>query len=411
MIAEIAKLAAANPVLVGLVGAGASASLFFALKAVPVRLWELIQDQLTVTLVVRGDEHAFAHVNMWLARHGGARRARRLVLAPDYDYERSRWRWEFSLGMGWHLIWFAGRPVLVNREIKDSEGLSALLGSGATQRLWLRSVGRSQAALRRLIDEAERVYSADGRVQVYFWHQGAYRLADRRRPRSLATVFMPAAQKARLVEDLERFAAAEASYARTGTPWRRGYLLTGPPGTGKTTLVFAVATLLKRAVYIINLANCPSDADLIAAFNEAPVDGVVAIEDLDAAKVTRARELVEQERQQAVVAGLPAAAAGASQGVTLSGLLNAMDGIAAREGRILFVTTNHPEHLDAALLRPGRIDVREEIGPMDRETAREMVAAYRPGWSEAEFEARVAARLPMTGAELQGLLQTVEAAS
>jgi chaperone BCS1 len=67
--------------------------------------------------------------------------------------------------------------------------------------------------------------------------------------------------------------------------------------------------------------------------------------------------------------------------ITFSGLLNAIDGVAAGEGRLLFATTNHPERLDPALIRPGRIDRRVEIGHADRE---QLARIFRRFFPEAE---------------------------
>ena len=55
--------------------------------------------------------------------------------------------------------------------------------------------------------------------------------------------------------------------------------------------------------------------------------------------------------------------------MSLSGLLNALDGVASQEGRILIMTTNHIEKLDSALIRPGRIDLRLELNYADSELA------------------------------------------
>jgi chaperone BCS1 len=57
---------------------------------------------------------------------------------------------------------------------------------------------------------------------------------------------------------------------------------------------------------------------------------------------------------------------GNSGGITFSGLLNALDGVAAQEGKVLVMTTNHVERLDPALVRPGRIDIRCYFGLASR---------------------------------------------
>jgi chaperone BCS1 len=73
--------------------------------------------------------------------------------------------------------------------------------------------------------------------------------------------------------------------------------------------------------------------------------------------------------------------------------LNAIDGVAAGEGRLLFATTNHPEKLDPALIRPGRIDRRVEIGLADREQLARMFRRFYPN-AETELAERFAANLP-----------------
>lgn len=62
--------------------------------------------------------------------------------------------------------------------------------------------------------------------------------------------------------------------------------------------------------------------------------------------------------------------------VTFSGLLNALDGVASSEGRIIFMTTNHIEVLDPALIRPGRVDLREYVGDATPAQIRKMFERF-----------------------------------
>ena len=72
-------------------------------------------------------------------------------------------------------------------------------------------------------------------------------------------------------------------------------------------------------------------------------------------------------------------------GVTFAGLLNALDGVAAQEGKLLFLTTNHIDKLDAALIRPGRVDYRARLGLASKPAARQLFARfYRGGTHEAD---------------------------
>jgi chaperone BCS1 len=166
-----------------------------------------------------------------------------------------------------------------------------------------------------------------------------------------------------LVEDLDVFYGSRAWYVRRGIPYRRGYLLYGPPGNGKTTLVLAAAGELNLSVAVLSLSNRSlSDDALRSLVDVLPPATLLLIEDVDCVFKTE-RATTEQT------------------GVTLSGLLNALDGVSSREGRVLFLTTNHPERLDPALIRPGRVDRKIELGNASPDQARRLFL-----WFYQDFE-------------------------
>ena len=123
-----------------------------------------------------------------------------------------------------------------------------------------------------------------------------------------------------------------------GVPYTRGYLLYGPPGTGKTSFVQAIAGALKLNLCYLNLSSGDIDDDqLNRLLSEAPERSIILLEDVDAMFLQR--DQVQHQK------------------ISFSGFLNALDGVRSQEGQILFMTTNHKERLDPALLRPGRADV------------------------------------------------------
>jgi mitochondrial chaperone BCS1 len=92
--------------------------------------------------------------------------------------------------------------------------------------------------------------------------------------------------------------------------------------------------------------------------------------------------------------------------ITLSGFLNALDGVVASEERIIFMTTNHPEKLDPALIRPGRVDMKEYLGHATSYQAKEMFLRFYGGTGDqAEEFARIISRASesVSTAFLQGL--------
>jgi chaperone BCS1 len=153
-----------------------------------------------------------------------------------------------------------------------------------------------------------------------------------------------------LLRDMEEFLdePTQRWYAARGIPYQRGYLLFGPPGTGKSSFSLSIAGQFDLDIYTLQLSGT-SDSKLMKLFAELLPHCVILLEDVDAAGLGRKDDAnADQENNS-------------SSGVTLSGLLNVLDGVSSQEGRVLVMTTNHIEHLDKALIRPGRIDKKVHI--------------------------------------------------
>ena len=160
------------------------------------------------------------------------------------------------------------------------------------------------------------------------------------------------AQAAALVADGTRFLASDRWYAARGIPYRRGYLLHGPSGCGKTALALALAAELELAGVKSCDLSAPSmtDAGLEALF-----------------RATSARTAVLLRRVDRVFDEHGQPRPGAPPGLSFSALLNVCDGLhASRDGAMVFFTSERDHtQLDAALARPGRMDVRCAVPPPD----------------------------------------------
>jgi chaperone BCS1 len=254
------------------------------------------------------------------------------------------------------------------------------VGQSVFERISLSHFGRSgdwlAAFLQRAIEA--RANRESDTLSVYIpnpFHGGDWMRARLGSRRPLSSVVLKAGQAEALLADLQRFYGARERYAELGIPWRRGYLLHGPPGTGKTSLVTALASELRLNVCTLSLASpVVTDEKIHTLLAGVPQRSLLLIEDVDA--FFRQRDAVHAQVR-----------------LSFSGFLNALDGVATQEGNVLFMTTNHAEQLDAALIRAGRIDERVELGTCDEDQLRRLFLKFRPDEAAARaFAAENAAR-------------------
>ena len=146
-------------------------------------------------------------------------------------------------------------------------------------------------------------------------------------------------------------------------------------GTGKTSMSLALAGHFKLDLYLLNLSSFKKgDSGLSTIFETLPPKCIVLLEDIDSAGVQRENIRTDVgKKKRKSKRGVDDDEDGESRStVTLSGLLNAIDGVTSQEGRILLMTTNDPEALDDAMIRPGRIDMQVFFGPVSQAVAEQI---------------------------------------
>jgi chaperone BCS1 len=179
----------------------------------------------------------------------------------------------------------------------------------------------------------------------------------------MSTVILDEKVQNLLLKDISDFfeSTAPGWYSERGIPYQRGYLLYGPPGTGKSSLSLSIAGEFGLDIYVVNLSSI-DDKGLKNLFAELPPHCLVLLEDIDAASSKRSEDTDTGPDQN----GSRSSPKQAAQGmVSLSTLLNVIDGVGSPEGRVLIMTTNHLERLDDALIRPGRVDMKVEFQRAD----------------------------------------------
>lgn len=387
-----------NPVFAGIGGATVLGWALYMLRQVPSLIWDAVKWRFTCSLMIFNEDSAFEKVNEWLAGIDYAKRCRRMRLTSRYDSKSQEDVDVLSPGLGKHLFWYRGRPVVVSRSLPNKGGIG---GWKRFEDIEITTVGGDVRVLKTLVEEIQeaRKKSHATTINVYLYRK-RWRLATRKPKRPLDSVTLPAAQKDWLLDDIRGWLAARDWYQERGVPWRRGYMLEGAPGCGKTSIVLAVASTLERPVYALNLGSIANDDELIDAVCEVPEHGILLIEDIDAAKAGAKRESKPATEAAPTTPGEPKEQA---REISLSALLNVLDGAFSREGRLLFMTSNHPEKVDPALLRPGRSDARLTIAPLDKREALSMARRFTGDDLSAQ-RAIASVEFPVPAAVLQELL-------
>ncbi|PIL30280.1 transporter [Ganoderma sinense ZZ0214-1] len=283
---------------------------------------------------------------------GGGRR-RKVAIVPSMDTT--------------HTIYYRGHWLRITRTKRFQD-------YGSCAELKISVVARNNDILKRLVLEAKREYEKDAEHRVHIFMAdttyGCWRWNGARQKRPMSSIVLEPGVKDMILADCKDFLASEDWYAERGIPFRRGYLLHGVPGSGKTSLIHSLAGELGLDIYVVSLSSKGmSDNTLTTLMGNVPSRCILLLEDLDAAFT---RGISRDETSTGVPTSSSTSSGSSSSSskknkeldegsdgstLSLSGLLNSLDGVAAAEGRLLFATTNHIERLDPALSRPGRMDV------------------------------------------------------
>ncbi|KAI1345061.1 P-loop containing nucleoside triphosphate hydrolase protein [Xylariaceae sp. FL0016] len=265
-------------------------------------------------------------------------------------------------------FWYAGSLFVVTRSL-DSFNVSmmndpAYDGVGGEE-LSIGCLGRSVEPIKRFVQSCQEYADQQAQFFVIIYARDRYGMSwqpkSRKPIRRLDTVHFDNGIKQELLADIQKYLDPKTKklYQSRSMPYRRGYLFYGLPGTGKSSLSTALAGEFGLDLYQVSVPTVASDQDLEQMFQEIPPQCIVLLEDIDAIWTDRESEKHDSQSSS-------------RSNCTLSGLLNVLDGVGSQEGRIVIMTTNKPERLDAALIRPGRVDMKVMLGNISRKSAEQM---------------------------------------
>ncbi len=336
-----------NPFFSGGFGLAALGAGFAGLRRGGQLAAQLLRRHMLSTLEVTSKDRSFPWVMHWLSLHGHGQHQHLSVETSFMTAAAgagntntnggpsplSTAHFGFVPGPGVHLLRYKNKLIACER---SREMQATDLNSGRPwERVTLTMLGRQTDLFAELLRESFEMATQqqEGKTIIYTnWGSEWRPFGQPRRRRPLGSVILDEGLSDKLLQDVQEWRRSAAWYMERGIPYRRGYLLHGSPGSGKSSFITAIAGHLHYNICILNLAEHGlTDDRLSLALSTVPPQSVVLLEDIDAAFVQRD--------------------AGSSfSRLTFSGLLNALDGVASSEERLVFMTTNHVERLDRCTL-------------------------------------------------------------
>ena len=375
----------------------------FAWRYFSEQIWDLTESHLMSVVDIRTDDEIYNMLMAWVATQRFSQGARRFVVNTNlnsrswflwrYDYDddeddtddtidglgstvskKDKKALAYTPTFGSHWFWYKGRLLIFSRSQNREQ--SSYMTVSEREEISISCFGRNPWVLKELLHEARQSYLKRDEAKTLIYRSAtaqnrpgpAWQRCIARTSRPFSTVILNKKVKKDLIDDVTDYLnpATRRWYSNRGIPYRRGYLLYGPPGTGKSSLSLALAGFFKMRIYIVSLSSpTANEENLASLFAELPRRCVVLLEDIDTAGLTHTREGDKPNNPNGnqtngdMVPGqkTPGDNNNTTGRLSLSGLLNILDGVASQEGRVLIMTTNHVDKLDKALIRPGRVDM------------------------------------------------------
>lgn len=421
-------------------------SVTFTWRYISEYLWEKLEAYFMSTVDIRTDDEIYNMLMAWVAQQKFAKGARRFVVNTNLNSRAwYLWRWDdddddgpedgddtpashgkkkkalaYTPTFGSHFFLYRGRICIFRRD-KGRDQQAGFMMVSEREEISISCFGRDPWLLKELLLEARTQFTQRDEHKTLIYRgtipagstSPAWQRCLARASRPFSTVILNEKVKQDLIDDVQDYLnpATRRWYSNRGIPYRRGYLLYGPPGTGKSSLSLALAGFFKMRIYIVSLSSVTSNEEnLSTLFAELPRRCVVLLEDIDTAGLTHTREdnkpaeSSNDDKDDDMVPGQITKGTGPTNNnnnnngrLSLSGLLNILDGVASQEGRVLIMTTNHVDKLDKALIRPGRVDMIVKFDLADTEMISSIFRAIfaplegddrQPALSEAEAAAR-----------------------
>lgn len=365
----INSISAGNDMVAGAIalafsGFFAGISAFF-LRELPRKAFNLVKSQFVTSMTLNNTDYeknlTFIKLAEFIRKNSKQSLSRTLSLDSILDYDAQKKTLSVTIGYGVHIFFYKKRIMWAEKIKTDSQG-----SEKQKEEITIKTIGRGHQVFHDLAEEM-KPKNDDEMISVYNFKREEW-VEEARAPKTgWNDIAIDDDVKNNIKNDIDFFVNNKEAFKKIGIPHKISIMLHGVPGNGKTTIIRVIASEYGLGISRINL-NEHSDESLIKAFASAPEKTIIIMEDFDSCKETSRREMVQGDEPGECK---PAAIEIESMKmITLSGILNVLDGVVPLDNRIVIMTTNCFNNIDSAILRDGRTDSIIELPAISPEAVR-----------------------------------------
>lgn len=340
----------------GIIVGGLFGTVTYLARNVPLFLFKQLIKHTTTQMTLNSTNESFHELNKYFNSNGLVNRSRFVKVG------NGRFGWDKTnkeIGYGTQLFWLSwNTPIMVRIYKEDSQS------QNVKEFMTLTKIGRNHLFFDNLIEKIRLMNIDNSKFKIYKYDNDCMRYLASEYKRTFSSIIMTEKSEKYLTNGINNFIDNEDWFIEKSIPYQLGILLYGPPGTGKTSIIRAIASYTNLDIcYVDNIASlsnaCSSVNNSIIVAEEIDTFGLKNRGNTDIIS-SDDEEKEEHDSLEEMLEGMSTS--------VLGKILSSLDGVVSNHGRIVVMTTNHINRLDPALIRPGRIDLKVELGYICSET-------------------------------------------